>query len=620
MHNMTDMKQSLNKAFRKIRPTRDEIDRLKIELVKMIDNANLKESEEYHKGLVKDFLKRNAFADNFINTNDRSDLVIHIGSKPTSSVGVIMETKRPGNNAEMPTVKNLNKKGMQELLLYYLRERVTKKNLDIKHLIITNLHEWFVFNAHEFGRFADDTKLKKQFDDFENGRLSSDKTDFFYKEIAGPAIEKVQDKIKFTYFDIRDYEKCYRNQSEAGDKKLIELQKVFSPTHLLKLPFANDSNTLSKDFYNELLHIIGLEEYKEKGSKLIRRKINGTSNEDSLIEAAITEITSVDMLSQIADIGQFGNSKDDQLYNIALELVITWINRILFLKLLESQIVGYHENNRDFRFLNIEKVPQYDDLNTLFFKVLARETKERSKTVKRKFPDVPYLNSSLFMPTDLERQTIYISNLPDDTKLPLYKKTVVKSNTSKMNTLEYLFKFLDAYDFASEGIEDIADENKALINASVLGLIFEKINGYKEGSFFTPGFITEYMCRETIRRSVIQKFKEHTKFDGDDFGDLINFTTGTYKQTELKKYNEIINSLKICDPAVGSGHFLVSALNEIIATKAELGILVDESTKPLSDCLIEVENDELMILDRDGEFFKYNPKDREAQRVQKTLF
>ena len=44
--------------------------------------------------------------------------------------------------------------------------------------------------------------------------------------------------------------------------------------------------------------------------------------------------------------------------------------------------------------------------------------------------------------------------------------------------------------------------------ASVLGLIFEKINGYKDGSFFTPGFITMYMCRETLRRAVIQKFKE----------------------------------------------------------------------------------------------------------------
>jgi adenine-specific DNA-methyltransferase len=61
--------------------------------------------------------------------------------------------------------------------------------------------------------------------------------------------------------------------------------------------------------------------------------------------------------------------------------------------------------------------------------------------------------------------------------------------------------------------EEIQEDNKTLINASVLGLIFEKINGYKDGSFFTPGFITMYMCRETIRKAVVQKFNETKKWN-----------------------------------------------------------------------------------------------------------
>ena len=286
---------------------------------------------------------------------------------------------------------------------------------------------------------------------------------------------------------------------------------------------------------------------------------------------------------------------------------------------MESQIVTYHQS-KDYLFLNKEKVAEYSELNTLFFDVLAVETKNRQEKIKKKFPKVPYLNSSLFEPTELEKETIFISNLPSNTTLPLHKKTVVKSDNGTMSTLEYLLKFLDAYDFASEGKEDIADDNKTLINASVLGLIFEKINGYKDGSFFTPGFITMYMCRDTIRRAVVQKFKEHTIFDSDKFGDLVNFTGKAYKKEELKKYNEIINSLKICDPAVGSGHFLVSALNEIISIKAELGILMDENAKPLHGYLLDVDNDELMILDGKSEFFKYDPQNRETCRIQKTLF
>jgi len=620
MSGKLDIKQSLKKAYRKQRTTRSEIEVLRCELVKMLGELKLNESEEYHKGLLKDFLKKIAYKDHFINTKERSDLVIHNGKNSKTSVGVIIETKRPGNKGEMPTIDNINKKATQELLLYFLRERITQKNFEIKHLIATNLYEWFIFDAKEFEKIAENNKLKKHFKDFEEGRLIFDKTEFFYKEIASPVFEQEKNLIKFTHFDICDYEKHLKKQTQIGDKKLIELQKILSPIHLLKLPFANDSNTLNKDFYNELLHIIGLEEYKDKSKKLIRRKKMENRDEDSIIEAAITQITSLDKLSRIEDIERFGENTDEQLFNIGLELVITWINRVLFLKLLESQIVSYHQDNKDFLFLNIEKVPEYDDLNTLFFQVLAVEKKNRQKAILHKYPNIPYLNSSLFEPTELEQQTIVISNLPDNTSLTLYKKSVLKNGNENLKTLEYLYRFLDAYDFSSEGKEVVVEENKTLINASVLGLIFEKINGYKDGSFFTPGFVTMYMCRETIRRSIVRKFREQTDFDGNDFGDLVNFTTGIYKKAELKKYNEIVNSLKICDPAVGSGHFLVSSLNEIITIKAELGILMDENNKPLRNYLVDVENDELMILDENGDFFKYNPQNIQSLRVQKTLF
>ncbi|WP_009632250.1 Eco57I restriction-modification methylase domain-containing protein [Synechocystis sp. PCC 7509] len=92
------------------------------------------------------------------------------------------------------------------------------------------------------------------------------------------------------------------------------------------------------------------------------------------------------------------------------------------------------------------------------------------------------------------------------------------------------------------------------------------------------------------------------------------------KITDKKAANNIINSLKICDPAVGSGHFLVSALNEIIAIKSELKILLDRSGKTLRDYQVEVVNDELIVIDDDGKLFEYNPKSKESQRIQETLF
>lgn len=107
-----------------------------------------------------------------------------------------------------------------------------------------------------------------------------------------------------------------------------------------------------------------------------------------------------------------------------------------------------------------------------------------------------------------------------------------KPASGSKDTLAYLFEFLEAYDFSSEGNEDIQEESKSLINASVLGLIFEKINGYKDRSFYTPGFITMYMCRETIRRAVVQKFNDHLlKKSGVGVSPLLRGAGGVSKRT-----------------------------------------------------------------------------------------
>lgn len=607
--------KSLSPALLKVKPGREQFEQFKAKLSELVEQikGSPNESEEHHKNHISDFLKYAfKFPAYFINTSDRIDLVIHNGKLPTDSVGVIIETKRPTNQAEMPSLDNLNVKAMQELVLYYLRERlrIMGKNFAVKNLIITNGYEWFIFDSHVFEKaFANNSALIKDFNDFEAGRLSGSTTDFFYKEIAKPAIEKMGD-VEFTHFDLRE---------KSSDKKLIALLKVFSPEHLLKLPFANDSNSLNKDFYAELLHIIGLIEVKDGSKKLIQRKQEGERNRASLLENAITKMDALDKLHNFDKPSLFGETKKEQLFNVGLELVITWINRVLFLKLLEAQLIAYHKGDTSYAFLNFQRIRSFDDLDSLFFAVLARKPDEREDGIKQAFAQVPYLNSSLFEPTEIERKTLNIGNLAGEIVLPLYSATVLKDakgkrRTGELNTLEYLFAFLEAYDFASEGNDELKDDNKALINASVLGLIFEKINGYKDGSFFTPGFITMYMCRETLRRAVVQKFNEVKSWDCKDTTELYN------KIEDRTEANAIINSLKICDPAVGSGHFLVSALNELIAIKSELGILQDAEGKRLKNYSIEIINDELLVRDEEGDEFTYNPTSPESARIQKTLF
>jgi len=100
--------------------------------------------------------------------------------------------------------------------------------------------------------------------------------------------------------------------------------------------------------------------------------------------------------------------------------------------------------------------------------------------------------------------------------------------------------------------------------------------------FLYAEFYYHVYGRETIRRAIVQKFNEVKGWNCQTLDDL-------YERIEDKREaNVIINSLKICDPAAGSGHFLVSALNEIIAIKSELRVLLDSSGKSLKDYRVEV--------------------------------
>ena len=182
-------------------------------------------------------------------------------------------------------------------------------------------------------------------------------------------------------------------------------------------------------------------------------------------------------------------------------------------------------------------------------------------------------------------------------------------------------KFLECYDFGSSKKKLLTEKNKTIINSSVLGLIFEKINGYKDGSVFTPSFITCRMCEDTLEKIILKKFNDTYNWNCENYIELYN----QFDFKKIKDYNELINNLKICDPAVGSGHYLVSMLNEIIRVKQKLGLLCNREYKRLNEIEITIELDELNIRYLDGINFEYVVNDNgtinpNIQEIQETIF
>jgi hypothetical protein len=150
---LLNLRDSINKAYLKVKPNRTQIETFKKNITNLFDQIKESESEEFHKNIISEFLKNTYYSpNNYINTKGRSDLVIHNGKDSNSTVGVLFEVKKPGNKSEMPTCKDINTKAFHELILYYLRERITNKNIEIKYLVITNIFEWFIFNASDFER------------------------------------------------------------------------------------------------------------------------------------------------------------------------------------------------------------------------------------------------------------------------------------------------------------------------------------------------------------------------------------------------------------------------------------------------------------------------------------
>lgn len=634
---------SISKAVRhlqQLRPTKEEFNLFRKNLGQLISKTEevRKTSssgalEETEKGLLKDFLRDTFYKHLSVGNlnyrgNTGADLTIRSAKNNTL---VLFECKAGNNPEEMPTPEKLLGKAFLEAVAYYCFEKDVLHNDHMKHVVVTNVREWYVFDAADFRAATHGkAKIRDAFKSWNKGNWDNSSTAALHKRIA-ELLSDGDDVLHGVHVDLWSFKKYLDRDDEQARTELLKLYRFLSPGFLLKEGTGKDNNTLNKGFYNELLHILGLHETKEKGVKRIKRLPEDKRHQGMLIENTIVRLKNDGCLARLEHKVQYGDTEDEQLFAVAMELCITWLDRILFLKLLEAQLLRYHDGDRLHAFLApTDEGQQYDYLNTLFFDVMARENSERESEVRKQFGHVPYLNSTLFEPSELEGRTMRINGLRDGLRIPLHPKSILiqrKLFTQDLQALDYLLRFLDTYDFGSKPGEVFTDDDRPLITASVLGLIFEKLNGYKDGSFYTPGFITMYMCGETLRPAVVQRYNERFGLALSGFEALRNHCAKLNEHEEIAAAEAVVDSIRVCDPAVGSGHFLVSALNELLCIKSDLGLLTDVEGKPLHGWTVSLANDEITVTDRTTDApFKYlvppdgKPIPAEMQRVQRALF
>lgn len=381
------------------------------------------------------------------------------------------------------------------------------------------------------------------------------------KQVAGAMVVFVQeDKWRFSYISkrkvrnkdtntIEDKEtapKRYTYLFGSNEKaltasiqfdKLIKKQQsnIFQYLTLNDFEEAFSVEKLSKDFfahykkyYEDFVQFLTGKKYVKKGNKYTEQELNKPS-------------------SQFAKLFKSDNRERE-----ARDFVKRMMGRVVFLYFIQKkgwlavpQNKKWGEGNHDYLFDLFKSSKSKNDfyskeLVPLFFETLNDPNAENTEKEFR----FPYLNGGLF---DDSQDKIY-----NELKLP-------------EEIFSALFQTFNEYNFTIH--EDAPDEHTVAVDPEMLGHIFENLleDNKEKGAFYTPKEIVHYMCQESLAEHLSAKFNENyrTTIFNLVLQKNIEPSEEIWAKQNATELISILEKLKICDPAIGSGAFPMGLLQEI---------------------------------------------------------
>ncbi|GAA9338344.1 hypothetical protein TH0464_01760 [Helicobacter pylori] len=228
-------------------PKKETIENFEKEINSLLENAPRQDDEEFQKNEINKFLK-NAYGYD-CNTSKKVDSAIYVDKE----VRVLIEVKALNKKTEFPKNReNPLSKAFCQMVLYFLEEIEKEKNNSLKHTIICNAHEFFLFDCKDLLFLKKDKRIKKFYENYAKKEGTDSSKPKFYKDLEQYLQKDFQGELPYTHFNLSD-----------DFKELPLIYQVLSQEVLLKQRKTLDANTLDKDFYEELLYILGLEEQNE---------------------------------------------------------------------------------------------------------------------------------------------------------------------------------------------------------------------------------------------------------------------------------------------------------------------------------------------------------------------
>jgi len=212
-------------------------------------------------------------------------------------------------------------------------------------------------------------------------------------------------------------------------------------------------------------------------------------------------------------------------------------------------------------------------LKILFFETLNKQRENDNFTMPDgKILKIPYLNGGLFDKEEFDEKILTF-------KADLFHNVLFEDDPKNRGFLD----FLNAYNFTI--YEDSPDERTVAVDPEMLGHIFENLleDNKDKGAYYTPKEIVHYMCQESLS----EYLKTNLEKNFPSFNNLESLEQlvkqkeiSTLTKEQLQTIDDQLDTVKICDPAIGSGAFPMGLLQEIFAIKEVIAYETGTEWKP----------------------------------------
>ena len=226
-------------------------------------------------------------------------------------------------------------------------------------------------------------------------------------------------------------------------------------------------------------------------------------------------------------------------------------NRLMFLRFIEKKGWLAYNGDRDYlralfnatdaneNFLN-------DRLYWAFFHGLGSpgDLPNSHREIIERRGDVPFLNGGLFEMQEYDRRNAV--HIPND-------------------TFAEILNLFERYNFTVT--ESTPIDIEVAVDPEMLGKVFEELvtGRHDTGSYYTPRPVVSFMCRESLKICLRNKT--------DETEETLQKFVDEGEATDIRTPEEVLRvlqTLRICDPACGSGAYLMGMMNELLRLRDAL--------------------------------------------------